>query len=138
VIASVDWSTAVLTLASTMLGAVLALVGSIWVARRDVVRTRRIKLYEELLPRIEQYMSDGVGLLGGAAGGERDRLMTESLNELLRTARLAGKNEFKLANDLVSELAPGPPDWPPEPLDQNGPAYRTLRRFISYLKDKIR
>ena len=135
-ITSMDWPTA-LTIASTILAAVLAVVGSIWVARRQVRRDSRIKLYKELLPQIQEYMSVGFGLLD-REGSERDRPMIDSLNELRQTAELAGKKDLKLADDLISKLAASPPDWPPEPIDKNAPAYRALRGFYAYLKERIR
>ena len=136
-IASIDWATAVVTLVSTTLGGVLAVGGSVWAARREVRRTARIKLYAELLPRIEEQMN-GFGLLGGRAGIEGDRPMIKTINEMKRTALLAGKPDHDLAYQLVKELTPSDPDMPPTPLDHNSSAHLTLRQFQDYLKGKIR
>jgi hypothetical protein len=139
-----DWPAA-LTIASTILAAVLAVWGHFWAARRQARRISRLRLYEELLPRIEGYMSVGFGRLGKGEDetAEWDRLMIDVLNELKRTASLAGSKDEKLADELIGELYPRPdpkkfPDWPPESLDRNDPAFLALRRFYAYLKERIR
>lgn len=136
-IASIDWSTAVVTLVSTAFGGVLAVGGSVWVARREVRRTARIKLYDELLPRIKEQMS-GFGLLGGRAGVEGDRPLIKILNEMTRTALLAGKRDHDITRQLIRDLSPSDPDMPPVPLDENSPAHQTIRQFRGYLERKIR
>lgn len=85
-------------LAATLFGAVLGLVGSLYVARREMRRSFRISLYHELIPKLAvpeprvMTWETGHGLFFGI-----DATRPEQMAELRRIALLAGGRAFALA-----------------------------------------
>jgi hypothetical protein len=92
--AGTDWIGPVSNLIAALVGGGLALAGSVLVNRRELVRAKRIWMYDELLPGLRET----VGRVTVPTQG--DKPMTAWLDDLGRAATIAGRKDVKLVNAI--------------------------------------
>lgn len=84
-----DWPTVIATLASALIGGALALAGSIWTTRRELIRGTRVRLFDELLPEVMGLWSARVG------HPSRDPGLVEAVRRMTRAGIIAGRRDRK-------------------------------------------
>jgi hypothetical protein len=100
------------TLTATLVGGVLSLLGSVYVARRENRRAAQIRLFDEFLPQFEP--EPPVLMISGGAPQERRSVnfysnaagRYEVLPLMHRTARLAGRKTALLVKALEDARGP--------------------------------
>jgi hypothetical protein len=99
------------TLTATLVGGVLSVLGSVYVARRENRRAAQIRLFDEFLPQFEP--EPPVLLISGGPEGARSVNFYSNaagryavLPLMHRTARLAGRKTALLVKGLEDALGP--------------------------------
>lgn len=89
---------ALIALAGAIVGGAASLAGSVWVARRELTRVARVRMYNELLPpMIQAWAASGAGLF--SQGVSR-----EEFDALRRQAVLAGSRDERAIRRLAARF----------------------------------
>lgn len=127
-----------------VVGGILSLVGSVFVNKMQITTTARMRLYDELLPRLEsaieahyhpQVREDHMA----------EEVTPELLEEVRRASAISGRFERKAAHNLTvlwrERNAPTDPDPPDPPGNERPPSMRMLdeiQAFSHHLAAKLR
>jgi hypothetical protein len=106
-----DWVSVVAALVGAVVGGIMALVGAVFVARREQLRATRMRLFEAL---------DGLR----ATLSDPGQLTRVDLRELQRAAPLLGwrkQKAIRAIEHLAATPLPSPPPRPPPGEDRPGP-----------------
>jgi hypothetical protein len=136
------------TLIATLVGGVLSLLGSVYVARRESRRAAQIRLFDEYLP---QFLPEPPGLITSGApewrtvGFHGNAGRYDAILPLMhRTARLAGRRTELLVKALEDAVGPVVRDLDDEearyvfePIDPDEPDDSVFYRQVSEATDRL-